>query len=90
MWFFRVAVALILFHFLKREVESLFVHRFSNPTMPIARLPINCSHYWLLCGASIGYYLCHPKYRPLLDGVPMYILGALVIVSSCIGMIEPS
>lgn len=58
-----VALTLFMFHFLKREVETLFVHRFSNATMPIMRLPINCAHYWLLCGASVGYFLCHPKYR---------------------------
>ncbi|SCM21927.1 3-oxo-5-alpha-steroid 4-dehydrogenase, putative [Plasmodium berghei] len=54
----------LLFHFLKREFESLFVHRFSNATMPIVRVPINCGHYWILCGVNIGYYLFHPKYKP--------------------------
>ncbi|ETW60723.1 3-oxo-5-alpha-steroid 4-dehydrogenase, partial [Plasmodium falciparum CAMP/Malaysia] len=36
----------LLFHFIKREFESLFIHRFSNATMPIIRVPINCGHYW--------------------------------------------
>lgn len=44
----RVATFLIIFHFLKREIESLFVHRFSTATMPIVRLLINCSHYWFV------------------------------------------
>ncbi|CAG9477128.1 3-oxo-5-alpha-steroid 4-dehydrogenase, putative [Plasmodium vivax] len=54
----------LLFHFLKREFESMFVHRFSNATMPIRRVPINCGHYWVLCGINIGYYLFHPLYKP--------------------------
>ncbi|SBS91783.1 3-oxo-5-alpha-steroid 4-dehydrogenase, putative [Plasmodium ovale curtisi] len=54
----------LLFHFLKREFESMFVHRFSNATMPIRRVPINCGHYWVLCGVNIGYYLFHPLYKP--------------------------
>ncbi|SBT77240.1 3-oxo-5-alpha-steroid 4-dehydrogenase, putative [Plasmodium ovale] len=42
----------------------MFVHRFSNATMPIRRVPINCGHYWVLCGVNIGYYLFHPLYKP--------------------------
>lgn len=51
-----------MFHFLKREVETVFVHRFSNATMPITRLPINCGHYWVLNGVLIGYFVFHPLY----------------------------
>lgn len=43
---FRLGLALVLLHFIKREFETLFIHRFSNATMPIHRLPINCFHYW--------------------------------------------
>jgi len=53
-----------MFHFVKRELESLFVHRFSNGTMPITRLPLNCLHYWVIFAAMVGYFIFHPKYTP--------------------------
>lgn len=53
---------MLIFHFVKREIETLSIHRFSNATMPITRLPINCGHYWGLCGGLIGYFLFHPDF----------------------------
>lgn len=77
-----IAVLLFLGHFLKREFETLFVHRFSNATMPVIRLPINCAHYWLLCATGIGYFLCHPKYQaPFSDNhVYVYALAVLFLL----------
>ncbi|ETV85909.1 hypothetical protein H257_02438 [Aphanomyces astaci] len=49
-------------HFLKRELETLFVHRFSRPTMPLFNLFKNCMYYWSF-GLIIGYPLCHPQYQ---------------------------
>lgn len=53
---------MMVFHYFKREVESLFVHRFSNATMPFARLGYNCTFYWLFGGIAIAYFLFHPQY----------------------------
>ncbi|CDJ37010.1 trans-2,3-enoyl-CoA reductase, putative [Eimeria tenella] len=78
-----VALWLCVGHFVKRELETLFVHRFSNSTMPIVRVPLNCGHYWLLCAASIGYFLFHPKYQPPFRGdwqFLVYLLAALFVI----------
>lgn len=48
-------------HFLKREFETLFIHKFSRPTMPLNNLFKNCAYYWAF-GAFIGYPLCSPSF----------------------------
>ena len=58
----KVGMAMAVGHFLKRELESLFLHRFSNATMPLANLFVNCGYYWVLHGLFIGYFLFHPQY----------------------------
>ncbi|KNC99603.1 trans-2-enoyl-CoA reductase (NADPH) TSC13 [Spizellomyces punctatus DAOM BR117] len=59
-----LTLLLTILHFLKREYETVFVHRFSNDTMPIRNLPKNCAHYWILGGLAIAY----PVYRPGFNG----------------------
>jgi len=77
----KVAFVLVMFHFLKREFESLFVHRFSNATMPIVRLPLNCIHYWVIFAAMVGYFLFHPKYSaPFLSPQITYLLAAIFLL----------
>ena len=48
-------------HFIKRELETIFVHRFSNDTMPLKNIFINSGHYWG-SAAIIAYFLTHPLY----------------------------
>eukprot|EP00736_Rhodelphis_marinus_P000986 Rmarinus@m.28314 len=69
-------------HYSKREFETLFVHRFSNATMPIFNLFKNCSYYWGFA-AFVGYFVNHPLYTaPANDlqvkiGLAMFVLSEL-------------
>ena len=61
-WVARAGVVCWTLHFLKREYETLFVHKFSRPTMPLSNLFKNCVYYWTF-GAVIGYPLCSPGFK---------------------------
>jgi len=53
---------MVLGHYIKRELETLFVHRFSNDTMPFLNVFKNSAHYWILMGFCSMYFLLHPEY----------------------------
>ncbi|CAE6402704.1 unnamed protein product [Rhizoctonia solani] len=57
-----VAYALVMLHFLKREFETVFVHRFSHATMPVGNLFRNSAHYHLLSGLLLSLALYGPWY----------------------------
>lgn len=50
-------------HYAKRELETLFVHRFSHATMPLANLFKNSIYYWGFA-ALVAYFVNHPLYTP--------------------------
>ena len=78
-----LSCALITLHFVKRELETLFLHRFSAATMPARNIFKNSAHYWLLAGANIAYWI-YKSNSPtaqqqnliiIFAGVLLFILG---------------
>ncbi|KAF9333757.1 3-oxo-5a-steroid 4- dehydrogenase [Podila minutissima] len=55
-----VALVMVMLHFLKREYETVFVHRFSHGTMPLRNLFKNSAHYHLLSGLNLAYWVYGP------------------------------
>lgn len=49
-------------HYIKREFETLFVHKFSNATMPWTNIIKNSLHYWIMFGVLAMYFYLHPNY----------------------------
>ncbi|KAI9136359.1 3-oxo-5-alpha-steroid 4-dehydrogenase-domain-containing protein [Paraphysoderma sedebokerense] len=57
----RLSLYLAVLHFVKREFETIFIHRFSNATMPIMNIFKNSFHYWILSGVLIAWEVYAPK-----------------------------
>ncbi|KAK6523609.1 3-oxo-5a-steroid 4- dehydrogenase [Arthrobotrys megalospora] len=52
---------MVLIHYIKRELETLFIHRFSSATMPLSSLIRNTAYYWTMGGLYLGYFLYSPS-----------------------------
>ncbi|KAI0327827.1 hypothetical protein GY45DRAFT_1327140 [Cubamyces sp. BRFM 1775] len=58
----KYVYAAVMLHFIKRELETLFVHRFSHGTMPFRNVFKNSGHYHILSGLLLAYSVYSPTY----------------------------
>jgi very-long-chain enoyl-CoA reductase len=77
----KVLFLMIMFHYIKREMETLFIHRFSHSTMPFKNIFKNSFHYWILSGIMLAYDIYQPTNNEKLFSTVDYIFVVFWIFS---------
>ncbi|PWA14970.1 hypothetical protein CCH79_00014281 [Gambusia affinis] len=83
-WVVHLACMCHSFHYIKRLLETLFVHRFSHGTMPLRNIFKNCTYYWGFA-AWMAYYINHPLYTPPIYGEQQIRLALIIFLFCQIG-----
>lgn len=79
-------LAMFQLHFLKREYETLFVHKFSANTMPAFNIFRNSAFYWLLAGLLSALHIYAPgslSSRDELTPLDYFGVGLFVVGETC-------
>ncbi|KAK0669987.1 3-oxo-5-alpha-steroid 4-dehydrogenase-domain-containing protein [Cercophora samala] len=76
-----ILFALFHIHFLKREYETLFVHKFSANTMPARNIVRNSAFYWIMAGLLCALDIYAPGNLSARDElVPLDYVGLALFV----------
>ncbi|XP_012694859.1 very-long-chain enoyl-CoA reductase-like [Clupea harengus] len=69
------------FHYTKKLLETIFLHHFSQGTMPLQNMTLNCLYY---CGLTAwqAYYINHPLYTAPSYGY-LQVICALAVFLVC-------
>lgn len=82
----KLSFVFIMLHSIKRELETIFVHKFSAATMPIKNVVLNSSFYWGPAGLLGAYEIYSPWSLAARPDVPLInIIGIALFVFGQIG-----
>ncbi|EOD45722.1 putative steroid alpha reductase family protein [Neofusicoccum parvum] len=74
----KLSLAMVTIHFFKRELETLFVHRFSSATMPAFNIIKNSGHYWVLSGLNLAVF-AYGSSKAEIDSNPLAVYAAIAL-----------
>jgi len=74
---------MVILHYIKRELETIFVHRFSADTMPLFNIFKNSFHYHILLGVFCMYFYMSPEYTPPAWASPNFHYACFVVFCFC-------